>query len=89
MYEGQRLLNIEFPSALIDSIIEESYYNVHLVQETCYRIRQLSKVWNTQTEPYEIPKRIDKVEDIVKAIIGQYNSKYHSFITLLMSLDSD
>jgi hypothetical protein len=90
---GERLLNFTLNENITEAILEQSYDNVYIVQETCYRICLHYNITKTlsdnffigsgqfKTEGYlSIEKNSIHIDDIVKDIISQHNGRYNSFI---------
>jgi hypothetical protein len=76
---GASLLNIEFSSAIQDSIVEGSEGNVGLLQEVCYRICEQYQIWSTQQTKVQIGNSED-VARTFRAIADEQASRYKNFL---------
>jgi hypothetical protein len=94
IHAGEKLLNIELAEELAESIIQECYDNVYILQEICYRICKIYKINRTLDETFYIGNNHRGHDDqaitfsgnslnvskITKEIIDQHTGRYHSFI---------
>ena len=77
---GASLMNIRFPSAIEDRIVDGSEGNVGLLQEVCYRICEQYHIWSTQSEKTQIGTDED-VAKTFRAIADEQASRYKNFLT--------
>lgn len=90
---GAEKLNIVLDN-LVNEIIEESFNNVYIVQELCYRICKYYRISTTVAEKFHIGEAIYKgvdvaynsspqitpIADIVKDIISEHTGRYNHFL---------
>lgn len=93
IFKGAEKLNVVLDN-LADEIIEESFNNVYIVQELCYRICKYYRITKTLSERFHISEpiykgvdmiyssspRITPITQIVKDIISQHTGRYNSFL---------
>lgn len=77
---GCSLMNVQFPCAIEDSIVDGSEGNVGLLQEVCYRICEQYQIWSTQSEKIQIGTDED-VAKTFRAIADEQASRYKNFLT--------
>ena len=77
--KGENLLNISFNEKFVDDLIKNSFQNVYIVQEACYKICSESGIEETQDIKKEIGENVD-APNLVKEIINQQSGRYNSFI---------
>ncbi len=77
---GEELLNITIDDRARTSIVKESYGNIYILQEACYRLCEESRVDQTQDRNITIGTNTD-VTAIVRNIVNEQSGRYKSFIS--------
>ena len=76
--EGGRLLNMTFPQAFVDQLLNEAAGSVYIVREACYRALQHIDVYNRQEHPLIYQGNVP-LKSIVRNIAHSL-SDYQSFV---------
>lgn len=76
---GEPLLNISFPEAVKDKILQICQDNVGVLQEICYRICERHEIWTTQEESVIIGTE-EEVLEIAKIISDDQSARYRNFM---------
>lgn len=76
---GEPLLNIKFDEEVARQLVAESSKTVSLLQEGCYRICEIAKVYETQPRLTEVGHGID-VRSLMKDVVNDQAGRYMAFI---------
>jgi len=76
---GAKLLNINFSKDFINTLLNESYDSVYIVQEVCNNACKSQNITETQKELKEIGNNID-VSNLIKSVVSQQDARYRAFI---------
>lgn len=80
--EGEKLLNVTFPSAFVDHLVSVSFQSVYIVQEACHRACADAGFYESQPIKTVLNVKrsaVDYVQDIVKEQSGRYKSFLQNF----------
>ncbi|MDA0242223.1 MAG: hypothetical protein OT477_02305 [Chloroflexi bacterium] len=84
--KGENLLNINFADEFKNSLLDECFDSVYIVQEACYKCCHDSGVFHTQEQhpPLTIGNNVD-AKAIVKSVVNEQSGRYTSFISQFAS----
>ena len=77
---GEQLLNVSFDHVMIDDLIRHSADAVALVQESCFKVCERARIYQTQETNKVIGAGFD-AEAIVREIVNDQAGRYMAFIT--------
>ncbi len=77
---GEPLLNIKFDESTAKQLIEESSNTVSLLQEGCFRICEMEKIFETRRELTKVGSGID-VRSLMRDVVNDQAGRYMAFIT--------
>jgi hypothetical protein len=78
--KGEGLLNFRFASGFVDSLIEESFDSVWVIQESCYRACDDAGIYSTQTELVDNVAQDANVPAIVRDVVDAQSARYNGFL---------
>ena len=76
---GGRLLNVVFEDAFVNSLINESFDSVHIVQEVCRSVCRHHRIFGTQSKEVSIGSDID-AKQLVAEVMRQHGGRYDAFL---------
>ena len=77
--EGARLLNVEFYPYFKQTVIEESFGSVSIVQVACHDVCEAMGVRGTQEEPVVVGRGVN-ARNLVRSVISKQSSRYRGFL---------
>lgn len=75
--QGEELLNVEFEDSFRQTLVDESYDSIYVVQESCYQALEQNQVHATQR-----PKKIvaGDAKAIVRNVVNKQSARYMDFL---------
>jgi hypothetical protein len=77
---GEPLLNVSFPPAIKERLLDAAQGNVGILQEALYRLCERAGITFTQSELVEVGT-IDAVDEIIREIAGEQAGRYQNFLS--------
>lgn len=81
---GETLLNIQFDETFKESLLEECFDSVYIVQEACYKCCIEHNINQTVEENQLVGENID-AKDTVRMVVNEQSGRYMSFISQFAS----
>ena len=78
--KGADLLKVKFDDNFVNSLLQECYGNVYIVQEACHRVCELAGIDKTQHSLTEIGNGCN-AQEIVRKIVAEQSGRYNAFIS--------
>jgi hypothetical protein len=81
---GEALLNIRFADNFKQSLLDECFESVYIVQEACYKCCQETNIFRTQSTCKVIGETVD-AKTLVRTVVNEQSGRYMSFISQFAS----